>query len=250
MKKAKLGILIWILLFMLLPFVHIGEYYIIFKYVSVFRGEIFVLSIIFNCIITGLIVTSEKNLSWCFYGKKTTVSDERQEVDRFYRKLKPLIVIAYLVAIVLFSMTSGISELFSLIGTSEIDAEKIGDYIIIGLVLLSGIAGFVFCMVISCMFDFDFTLNVCSHCQRVTKYKKTKTRTIVEPWREDDYRVSSYTTKEKIGEYYDSNGNSGDVYGDVTHYEDVPSYTYHPGLYEFEYTCDYCGYSFTKTVSK
>ena len=69
MKKAKLGILLWILLFMLLPFVHIGEYYVIFKYVSDFRGEIFILSIIFNCIITGLIVTSKKNLSWCFYGK-------------------------------------------------------------------------------------------------------------------------------------------------------------------------------------
>ena len=250
MKKAKHGILLWILLFMLLPFVHIGEYYVIFKYVSVFRGEIFILSIIFNCIITGLIVTSEKNLSWCFYGKRTTVNDERQEVDRFYSKLKPLIVIDYLVAIVLFSILFGISELFSLIGASKIDAEKIGDYIIIGLVLLPGIACFVFCMVISCVSSFDFTLNVCSHCQRVTKYKKTKTRTIIEPWREEDYRVSSYTTNEKIGEYYDSNGNRGDVYGDVTHYEDVPSYTYHPGLYEFKYTCDCCGYGFTNIESK
>lgn len=250
MKKEKLGILLWVLLFMVLPFVHMGEYYVIFKYISVLRGGIFILSIIFNCSITGLIVASEKNLSWCFYGKRTTVNDERQEVDRFYSKLKPLIVIAYLVAIVLFSMASGISELFSLIGASEIDAEKIGDYIIIGLVLLSGIAGFVFCIVISCMFDFDFTLNVCSHCQRVTKYKKTKTRTIIEPWREENYRVNSYTTKEKIGELEDSDGNKCDVYGDVTHYTDDSYDVYHPGLYEFEYTCEYCGYGFTHIESK
>lgn len=181
MKKAKLGILLWILLFMLLPFVHIGEYYVIFKYVSVFRGEIFILSIIFNCIITGLIVTSEKNLSWCFYGKRTTVNDERQEVDRFYSKLKPLIVIDYLVAIVLFSMLFGISELFSLIGASEIDAEKIGDYIIIGLVLLPGIACFVFCMVISCVSSFDFTLNVSFALPKSNQIQKNKD--------EDDYRT-------------------------------------------------------------
>ena len=255
MKRARGVIILRVLLFMLIPFISLGLYFVFFNLTGenistiglIFNWAFFAGIMSLNFIPAKHIQEKKKDFTWYFHGEKTTMSDVYSKVNMFYSKLKPLIVIAYLATIVLFNMECGILKSDGYVQILYFSFPMSVHRIIIRV---AGTICFVVAMYKNCQSSYEITLDVCPNCGKVTAYYVTKTQTFVESWTETNISIGSYTTKEQIGELEDSDGNRCAVYGDVTHYTDDSYDVYHPGLYEFEYTCKYCKYSFRKTESK
>lgn len=196
--------------------------------------------------LSNYICERKKDFTSCFYGTKISENNVYSIVNQTYSKMKSIIVVAHLAAIVLFNFVCGLlksdSGAIALILTFSTNVFR-------WIFRITGTVCFIISMFRYCGADFKATVTVCPKCGRVTGYYAHITQTIVESWKETNYKTSSYTTREKVGEVYDSDGNSCDVYGDVEHISDDSYDVYHPGLYEYEYQCVLCGYKYKKRES-
>ena len=262
MKKFTDVIWLRILIIILVQFVCVGLWCLIFEIligVSKDFNEMSSLLLWFDLgVFIGIVVLNnclakyfrnEKDFSKFFFGKKISKKEACSIVNRTYKKMKPIIVIAHLVVIILFNLACEILK-FS---NEKIDALNLpfsADELCRLFFRVIGTISFICFMIKYCKSSFNISLTICPSCGKVTEYSKERIKTLIESWTETSYRTRSYTTTEKIGEIRDSDGNSCDVYGDVEHCEDDSRDIYHPGLHEYKYECVLCGYSYTRTEKR
>ncbi len=258
MRKVAFVVLLRVLLISLIQFVCVGSWALFFVtlteansgsdgailYIFVVLFLIGIMALHFP--LSNYICEMKKDFTSCFYGTKISENNVYSIVNQTYSKMKSIIVIAHLAAIVLFNFACGLlksdSGYIALILTFSTNVFR-------WIFRITGTVCFIISMFRYCGADFKATVTVCPKCGKVTGYYAHITQTIVESWKETNYKISSYTTREKVGKVYDSDGNSCDVYGDVEHISDDSYDVYHPGLYEYEYQCVLCGYKYKKRES-
>lgn len=256
MRKVAPVVLLRVLIISLIQFACVGLWALFFVTLTEANSGsdglyIFVLLIFIGIMalyfpLSNYICERKKDFTSCFYGTKISENNVYSIVNQTYSKLKSIIVIAHLAAIVVFNFACGLlksdSGSIALILTFSTNVFR-------WIFRIAGTVCFIISMFRYCGADFKSTVTVCPKCGRVTGYYAHITQTIVESWKETNFKISSYTTREKIGELQDSDGNSCDVYGDVEHISDDSYDVYHPGLYEYEYQCVLCGYKYKKRES-
>lgn len=198
-----------------------------------------------NVGLSGAFLETTRDFSEYFIGQKLRKNYLYSIANQSYSKAKPVIVIVHLAVIVLFNFACGMLKSDS--GHIQTVILAFPTVVYRTIFRVVGTVCFIVSMVRYCKSIINAKLEICPNCGKVTWYYANRTATLRESWTETVYRTSSYTTTEKIGELRDSSGNSCDVYGDVEHYNDDSRDIYHPGLYEYEYQCKFCGYKFKGT---
>ena len=208
---------LWCLFFVVLNFSNSENCEDVFRFIVVIIDWGILAGIIaLNIGISNYYSEVKVNVSSLFYGKRLKKSEVEKIVNQTYSKAKIVIAIIHLAAIVLFNLACGIIKSHMGFIQTVILTFPTNIYRIIFRII--GTAGFIISMVKYCKSNFKIEVVVCPHCGKVTRYNVDKTKSFRESWTENKYYIKS------------------DEWGEV----------YHPGSYEYEYQCIYCGYNFKK----
>lgn len=230
MKGVMPVILLKVLIITLIQVVCVGLWFVFFIILtdtnSHYNEGSFLIVILDWGILAGIIALNtsfanyyceqKKDVTRFFYGRKMAEYEVQRSVNQEYKKVKPVIIIVHLAAIVAFNFACGMLKSDKGFIQTIIFALPTVVYRIIFRII--GTAGFIISMVKYCKSNFKIEVVVCPHCGKVTRYNVDKTKTFRESWTENKYYIKS------------------DEWGEV----------YHPGSYEYEYQCIHCGYKFKK----